>query len=113
MSDPVLAAAFPAGAEVGALALTPGFVSVLLPKSFPQGAWAIQMRLKSVRVAARFLMPKVSWLGLTVGASIEIQILASMLLKMEVNQERNYWRKWLNPVGEFRLVYICSSPRFI
>ena len=48
VSEPVLAADFPAGAEVGALALTRGFVSVLLPKSFPQGAWAIQMRLKSV-----------------------------------------------------------------
>ncbi|MEG5039999.1 MULTISPECIES: hypothetical protein [unclassified Microcoleus] len=114
MSEPVLAVGFPAGAEVGALAVTRASFRCCYPNlCLNVIAWAIQMRLKSVRVAARFLMPKVSWLGLTVGASIEIQILASMLLKMEVNQQRNYWRKWLNPVGEFRSVYICSSPRFI
>jgi len=37
VSEPVLAVGFPAGAEVGALAVTRGFFSVLLPKSLPQG----------------------------------------------------------------------------
>ena len=56
VGEPLLAAGFPAGAQVWVVAR--GFVELLLPKSLPQGyAWAIQMRLKSVSVAARFLMP--------------------------------------------------------
>jgi serine protease Do len=37
VGEPVLVAGFPAGSEVGALAVTRGFVSLLLPKSLPEG----------------------------------------------------------------------------
>lgn len=37
VSEPVLAAGFPGGSEVGALTVTRGFVSLLLTKSLPQG----------------------------------------------------------------------------
>ena len=36
-SEPVLTAGFPGASEVGALMVTRGFVSLLLPKSLPQG----------------------------------------------------------------------------
>jgi len=58
-------------------------------------------------------MAKVSWLQLTIGAAIDIPVLRSILLKVEARRRDNYWKKWLNPVGEFRSVYICSSSRHV
>ncbi|MEG4455485.1 hypothetical protein [Microcoleus sp. N9_A1] len=49
VSDPVLAVCFPAGAEVGALAVTRASFRCCYPNlCLKVIAWAIQMRLKSV-----------------------------------------------------------------